>query len=133
MPNNPIWGHLKWVFRPFAPNNAIWGQVSKALSELLDKQKSICYLKFLDSYKACRAVQVYNVPRCPQLTIFDTMSSKFDSKYTNALYLALNLGASDNPACVFGSPDYKFKTTSPIHISTKQKANLLRAGILKES
>lgn len=39
MPNNPIWGHLKWVFRSFAPNNAIWGQVSKALSELLDKQK----------------------------------------------------------------------------------------------
>lgn len=58
MPNNPIWGHLKWVFRPFAPNNAIWEQVSKALSELLDKQKSICYLKFLDSYKACQAVQV---------------------------------------------------------------------------
>lgn len=41
MPNNPIWGHLKWGFRPFAPNNAIWGQVSKALSGLLDKQKSI--------------------------------------------------------------------------------------------
>lgn len=58
MPNNPIWGHLKWGFWPFAPNNAIWGQVSKALSELLDKQKSICYLKCLGSYKACRAVQV---------------------------------------------------------------------------
>lgn len=119
MPNNPIWGHLKWVFGLSRQIMRFGGKYPKRYRSFWINKKVFVTSNSWIVTKHVEQFKFRTFQDAPQLTIFDTMSSKSDSKYTNALYLALNLGASDNPTCAFGSPDHKFKTTSPIHIGTK--------------